>query len=99
MSTPTPGIDERPLSALPSARARLAAFFAICVGGLAGGVIGWALVEAQCSGDCGLAAGVGILAGSFVAAIGMSIVSVLTLRAIGEWNEIDDRAAAGHAPR
>lgn len=58
---------------------------------MAGALIGYSLVELQCEGDCGLALGLGILAGAVVAAGGMSIVAVLVLRALGEWREIQDR--------
>lgn len=86
---PTP--HDRPLSALPSPAARALAFAAICLGGLAGGLIGYALVDLQCDGDCGLLAGIGILVGAVLAAGGTAIVAVLVLRAIGEWHEIQDR--------
>jgi hypothetical protein len=79
------------MSALPSPAARALAFVAICLAGLAGGLIGYALVELQCEGDCALPLGLGILAGAIVAAGGMSIVAVLVLRALGEWRELDDR--------
>jgi hypothetical protein len=91
--------DERPLSAIPPVTARVIAFAAILLGGLAGGMIGFALVDLQCDGDCSLAKGLGILAGSLICAIGMAIVSVLALRAMGEWREISDRERSGHAPR
>jgi hypothetical protein len=86
-----PGQDA-PLSAIPTPLARALAFGAVLVGGLCGGLIGYGLVSVQCSGDCGLPLGLGILAGAVVCAIGMSIVAVLVLRAVGEWREIDDRA-------
>jgi hypothetical protein len=82
---------DRPLSALPSPAARAAAFAAICLGGLAGGLIGYSLVRLQCDGDCGLPFGLGILVGAVIAAGGMSVVAVLVLRAIGEWRELQDR--------
>lgn len=63
---------------------------AILFGGLAGALIGSSLVELQCSGDCALPQGIGILVGAVVAAAGMSIVAVLVLRAVGEWREVDD---------
>lgn len=91
--------DDRPLSALPSVAARVTAFVAICVSGLAGALIGSSLVSLQCEGDCGLAIGLGILAGAVIAAGGMAIVAVLVMRALGEWREIEDRERAGHAPR
>ena len=90
MNAPT----DRPLSALPSPAARGAAFAAICLGGLAGGLIGYSLVRLQCDGDCGLPLGLGILIGAVIAAGGMSIVAVLVLRAVGEWRELRD-----HLPR
>jgi len=90
--------DERPLSALPSPAARIAAFVAILVGGFAGGLIGYTLVKLQCEGDCGLPLGIGLFLGSVLAAGGMSIVAVLVLRALGEWREIERREAARNSP-
>jgi hypothetical protein len=87
------------LSAIPSVTARVIAFVAILLGGLAGGLIGFALVDLQCEGDCSLPKGLGLLVGAIVCAGGMAIVSVLALRAMGEWREVTDRERAGHAPR
>lgn len=84
-----PGENE-PLSALPSPAARIAAFAAICLGGLAGGLIGYTLVSVQCDGDCAVPLGLGALTGAVIAAGGMSIVAVLVLRAAGEWRDIQD---------
>ena len=75
------------------------AFVAILLGGLAGGLIGYSLVDIQCDGDCAVALGIGLFAGAVVCAVGMAVVAVLVLRAMGEWREIQDRDAAGHAPR
>jgi len=86
-----PAAEERPLSALPSPGARVAAFIAILVGGAAGGLIGYTLVHLQCHGDCALPLGIGTFAGAVLAALGMSIVAVLVLRAVGEWREIEAR--------
>lgn len=80
-----------PLSALPPPRARIAAFVAILVGGLAGGLIGYTLVKLQCHGTCATQRGLGALFGAIIAAIGMSIVAVLVLRAVGEWKEVERR--------
>jgi len=91
--------DQRPLSAIPPITARAIAFVAILLGGLAGALIGYALVDLQCDGDCSLAKGIGLLVGALVCAGGMAIVGVLALRAMGEWREIADREQAGHAPR
>lgn len=90
---------ERPLSALPSPVARAIAFAGVILGGVAGALIGLALVTIQCEGSCAVARGLGLLVGSLAAAGGMAIVGVLALRAMGEWHEIADREAAGHAPR
>ena len=38
-------------TALPPVGARLLAFLAILVGGLCGGLIGWAVTDLQCGGD------------------------------------------------
>ena len=91
--------EPQALSAIPSPAARVVAFVGILLGGLAGGLIGFALVDLQCDGNCGLAKGLGIFFGAVIAAGGMAIVAVLVLRAMGEWREITDRESAGHAPR
>ena len=83
--------DERPLSALPSPVARALAFVSILIGGLAGGVIGYALVDIQYSGDAAWPLGLGIVVGAVVTAGGTAIVAVLVLRALGEWRDINDR--------
>lgn len=80
-----------PLSALPSVAARVLAFISICLGGLAGGLIGYALADVQCTGSCAVAHGLGIIIGSVVSAGGTAIVAVLVLRALGEWRELADR--------
>ena len=67
------------------------AFVSILVGGLAGGLIGYALVDVQCDGECGLPLGLGVLVGSALCAGGTAIVAVLVLRALGEWREMSDR--------
>ena len=82
---------EVPLSALPAPTARLAAFVAILLGGLAGGLIGYTLVKLQCHGTCAAQRGIGALVGYIIAALGMSVVAVLVLRALGEWKEIERR--------
>ncbi|MGB0114643.1 MAG: hypothetical protein WBP59_15605 [Ilumatobacteraceae bacterium] len=97
---PSPAPEsERSLSALPSVGVRVGAFAAICLAGLAGAMIGYSLVALQCDGDCGLPKGIGLLLGALTAAIGMAVVAVLVMRAIGEWREVEDRTSAGHAPR
>ena len=99
METAPPTDSDRALSALPSVGVRIAAFAAICLSGLAGALIGYSLIALQCDGDCGVAKGLGLLVGALTAAVGMAIVAVLVMRALGEWREISDRQQAGHAPR
>lgn len=69
------------------------AFISILVGGIAGGLIGYGLVDVQCDGDCGLPLGLGIFLGSIISAGGTAIVAVLVLRALGEWRELSDRTS------
>jgi hypothetical protein len=91
--------SDRPLSALPSPGARAAAFVSILLGGLAGGLIGYSLVRVQCDGECATGRGLGALVGAVLAAIGMSIVAILVLRAVGEWKTVEDRTASGRGRR
>ena len=90
--------ETKPLSAIPPVTARVIAFVTILLGGVAGGLIGFALVDLQSEGDATVAKGLGLLAGAVICAGGMAIVAVLALRAMGEWREITDREQAGHAP-
>lgn len=83
------------ISALPSTRARLLAFVAIILAGVVGGLIGSAFVSLQCTGDCTTPAGIGFLVGALMAAGGVAVVAVLTLRAMGEWRRIRDEQILG----
>jgi hypothetical protein len=87
-------------TALPSTVARVLAFAAILVAGFCGGVIGYAFVDLQCTGDCSLQRGVGALIGAVGGAVGVAIVATLTLRAMGEWRTIQHQEAPpnGHSP-
>ena len=78
-------------SALPSTGARLLAFSAILLAGLCGGLIGYAVVDLQCEGDCTTPSGVGGLVGAVVFAVGVGIVAILALRAMSEWRVIQHR--------
>jgi hypothetical protein len=89
-------------SALPSSGARILAFVAILVAGLCGGMIGYAVARLQCTGSCSVQKGLGALFGALTAAGGVAVVSVLVLRAMGEWRiiqETGDPAAARKARR
>jgi hypothetical protein len=83
-------VTERPLSALPSPLARILAFVSILVGGVAGALIGYALVDIQAENAGDVARGIGLLVGAIVTAGGTAIVAILVLRAIGEWRTIND---------
>ena len=76
-------LGQRPLSALPSPLARVLGFAAIVLGGLAGGVIGWAFVAIQSDNEVWRALGAAI--GAIAAAAGTAVIAVLVLRAMGEW--------------
>ena len=78
-------------SALPSVRARILAFSAIAVAGGCGGLIGWAFVNLQCSGSCEVPKAIGAVTGSLVTSVGVAVIAVLGLRAMGEWKRIQDR--------
>ena len=76
-------------SALPSTGARVLAFGAILLAGLCGGLIGYAFVDMQVDGDGTALAGIGGLVGAVVFAVGVGIVAVLAMRAMGEWRVIE----------
>ena len=82
------GVERPPESALPSVGARVAAFAAIVVAGACGGLIGHAIVSVQCHGSCRTPTAVGGIVGAVIAAVGVAVVSVLVLRALGEWRVI-----------
>jgi len=81
--------------ASPPVWARIAAVASIIIAGAAGGLIGWSLVDLQCSGDdCSTTAALVGLATAAVCAIGVAVVAVLTLRAMAEWRAIETRDRA-----
>ena len=84
MATP----EDRPLTALPSRKARAFAFAAILAGGLCGALIGASFVRIQCEKDCTTASGVAGVVGALIAAAGVAVVAVLVLRAMGEWRRL-----------
>jgi hypothetical protein len=90
---PARSLAERPLSALPSVRARAFAFAAILLAGLCGALIGYGFVGIQCQGQCTTPKGLGAVIGGALAAAGVAVVAVLTLRAMGEWRTITEERA------
>jgi hypothetical protein len=90
MDDPTPTSDYAP-SALPPTGARVAAFVAIVLAGVCGGVIGYAFMDLQTEGDATVLAGLGMVVGALVGAVGVAVVATLALRAMGEWRTIQHR--------
>lgn len=82
--------NERPLSALPSPLARIVAFVSVLLGGLAGALIGYTLVDIQYDGTSTTPLGLGLLIGSIITAGGTAIIAVLVMRATGEWRDFSD---------
>ncbi len=101
----TPVTDDVALpSAAPSTGARVLAVLSIVVAGICGGLIGYGIVDLQVNepGTEGSPVGpaIGAVVGALVAAIGVAVVAVLVLRAMTEWQTIEQRAAAtGTDPR
>ena len=90
-----PDSDYAP-SALPPTGARILAFVAILVAGLCGGLIGYAFIDLQTDGDNAVLAGIAGLVGAVIFAVGVGVVAVLALRAMGEWRAIEhQREGAG----
>lgn len=89
-----PATPSGPDSALPPVGARVLAFVAIVVGGACGGLIGVGVVNVQCPGDCTTPSAIGAVLGAVVGALGVAVVAVLALRAMGEWRTIEHGRAA-----
>lgn len=88
---PTDGSSEYAPTSLPSTGARILAFMAILIGGLFGGLIGYGFTDLQCADGCpGLASGMGLL-GAVLGALGVGVVAILALRAMGEWRTVQHR--------
>jgi len=68
---------------------RIAALVAVIIAGLCGGLIGYAVMDLQCDEGCPVAAGSVGVASAALAAVGVAIVAVLTLRALSEWQAIE----------
>ena len=93
--TPSVGLP----SAAPSSWARLVALLAIGFAGTCGGLVGYAVTDLQCPGGCPTMAGVIGLGGAAIAAVGVGIVTVLSLRAMAEWRTSSrQQAAREHHP-
>lgn len=83
--------------AAPPVWARIVAAASILIGGACGGLIGWSIVDLQCTGDCATTAAIAGVVGAVAGAIGVAVVAVLTLRAMAEWKAIENRDRARRA--
>ena len=94
--TPDPDPGRAPSSAptatapLPSPAARAFAVVFILVAGLCGGLIGYAVADLQTT-DAPILVGLGALLGAVIAAGGVAVVAVLALRAMAEWETVQER--------
>ena len=73
---------------LPSPLARGIGFAAILLAGAAGGFIGYAVTDLQCTGDCSVNTSIGGFVGAVFAAVGVGIVVQLALKAMHEWRTV-----------
>jgi hypothetical protein len=55
------------------------------IAGICGALIGWAMVDLQCSGACTAPKSIGAIVATVVFAGGSSVIAVLALRALAEW--------------
>ena len=69
----------------PSLLSRVLTVGAVVGAGAMGALIGWAVVDLQCSGDCDVQTGIGTLVGAVLAAIGTGLICVLAVQAMAEW--------------
>jgi hypothetical protein len=90
MDQPPTDPDYAPTS-LPSTGARVLAFVAILIGGLCGGLIGYGFTDLSCTDGCSSLAGGAAVLGAAIGAVGVGVVSVLALRAMGEWRTVSAR--------
>jgi hypothetical protein len=93
-----PADGDGPPTALPSVTARVLGFIAIVVAGAVGAFIGYAFTDLQCHGSCATPDAIGGLVGALLGAIGVAVVVVLALRAMGEWRTIQERPTGPDRP-
>ena len=77
--------------ARPSSSARFLTVVSVLVAGVCGGLIGWAVADLQCSGDCTVQTAMGGLIGAVLAATGTALICVLAIQAMAEWREQEGR--------
>lgn len=81
----------------PPVWARLLAVTAIIIAGGCGGLIGWSIIDLQCTGDCSSTAALVGIGSAIACAVGVAVVAVLSLRAMAEWKAIEQRDRARRA--
>ncbi len=81
----------------PPIWARLLAIAAIVTAGVCGGLIGWSIVDLQCTGDCSSTAALVGIGTAIACAVGVAVVAVLSLRAMAEWKALEQRDRARRA--
>jgi hypothetical protein len=69
----------------PSLLSRVLTVTAVFGAGALGGLIGWAVADLQCTGDCEVQTGLGGLIGAVMAALGTALICVLAVQAMAEW--------------
>ena len=77
------------LSALPSVRARIAAFVAILVGGALGGLLTYGVMKVWTGRTSGTRVGVWTVLGAVGCAFGVGVLVTLVLRAMSEWRSLN----------
>ncbi len=86
-------------SAAPSKPIRALATVSIMIGGACGAMIGFAISDLECEGDCTAWMGLGAVSGAAAGAVGVAIVAVLVIRAMGEWETIKRSDPENHPSR
>ena len=75
----------------PPRPVQIFSFVAILIGGLCGGLIGYAFTDLQCSEGCSNLIGISAIIGALIGAGGVGVVSILVLRAVTEWRNKDQK--------
>jgi hypothetical protein len=81
----TPSAIPEPPPTMPGRGALFLAFGAVVIAGLFGAIIGFGLADIQSQGNSGVAVAISTVVGAVIAAVGVGVVAVLTLRAMAEW--------------
>ena len=90
-----PTLGSRLTSAAPPPLARVGAALAIVIAGVLGGLIGYAIIDIGCETACTVRAGTVGIATAVLCALGVAVVAVLVLRAMGEWSATTGRNEPG----